>query len=260
MNGVDLFYCDLGSGTPVLFIHGFPLTGGIWNYQAEALRSRARVIVPDLRGFGRSAVTPGPYSMDLFAHDMKCLLDELGIGKAVLAGISMGGYISFAFYRLFPSRVQALVLLDTKAGADSEEGKKGRIELARRVRSGEIEKIADEWAQRLFAPQTIKTRSGLVSTVRDAIARSSPEAIANASLAMMERPDSTPLLSGISCPVLIMVGEEDRLTPVNETRLMASHIKDARLEVIKGAGHLACLEEPDQVNSIIMKFLSDIQK
>lgn len=258
-NGFDMFYRDTGSGIPVLFIHGFPLTGDIWKYQIETLGTMARVIVPDLRGFGRSGITPGPFSMDLFARDMKGLLDELGIDKAVLAGISMGGYISFAFYRLFPARVRALVLLDTKAGADPEEGKKGRLDLARRARSGEMEAIADEWAQRLFAASTRETKPDVVLEVRNAIARSSPEAIAHASLAMMERPDSTPTLSDITCPVLIMTGEHDRLTPVEEAQAIAAKIKSSRLEVIRNAGHLSCLEAPEQVSRRMQEFLSEIQ-
>lgn len=258
INNVDLSFRDLGEGLPVLFVHGFPLTGDIWKYQADALHANARVIIPDLRGFGKSGLSGGPFTMDLFAHDLKGLLDHLGIEKAVLAGISMGGYISFAFYRLFSDRVKALMLLDTKAGADSEEGKKGRLELAQRARSGEMGKIADEWTEKLFATSTIKTKPDIVLEVRNAIFRSSPEAIANASLGMMERPDSSPVLKDITCPVLIMAGEQDRLTPVEEAKAMAAKIKGARVEVIKGAGHLSCLEAPEQVNSAMLKFLSGL--
>ena len=258
INGFDMFYRDQGNGIPLVFLHGFPLTGDIWDPQIKALSAKARVIVPDLRGFGKSGVTPGTYTMELYAQDLKKLLETIGINKAVLAGISMGGYIAFAFYRLFPSSVRALVLLDTKAGADSEEGKKGRITLAQRARSGEMDKIADEWAGRLFAPSTIKTRPEIVRTVRDGVLNTSPEAIANASLGMMERPDSTPLLGGIVCPVLIMVGEEDMLAPVEEAKAMAAKIKDARVEVIKGAGHLTCLEAPEAVNKGMLKFLSEL--
>lgn len=258
INGHNMFYREKGSGMPVLFIHGFPLTGNIWEPQMETLSAKVRVIVPDLRGFGKSGVTDGAYTMELYAKDLKKLLDTLGIEKAVLAGMSMGGYIAFTFYSMFPSIVRAMVLLDTRSGADSEEGKKGRLALAQRARNGEMNKIADEWAERLFAPSTIKTRSDVVHTVRDAVFHTSPEAIANASLGMMERPDSTSLLKDITCPVLIMVGEEDRLTPVEEAKLMASRIKNARLEIVKGAGHLTCLEAPEAVNKGILKFLSEL--
>lgn len=258
INGFNMFYREKGSGIPLLLIHGFPLTGNIWDPQIDVLSAKVRVVVPDLRGFGKSEVTEGTYFMELFAHDLKGLLDTLGIEKAVFTGISMGGYIAFAFYRLFPSSVRALVLLDTKAGADSEEGKKGRMTLAQRARHGEMDKIADEWAGRLFAPSTIKTRPEVVRTVRDGIFHTSPEAIANASLGMMERQDSTPLLRDITCPVLIIVGEEDRIVPVEEARAMAAKIKDARVEVINAAGHLTCLEAPEEVNKIMLKFLSDL--
>ena len=243
---------------PVILIHGFPLTGDIWKSQIEVLSSKARVIAPDLRGFGKSEVTDGTYFMELFAHDLKILLDELGIEKAVLAGISMGGYIAFAFHKLFPSSVRALILLDTKPGADSEQGKKGRFDLAQKARSGKMEQIADEWAGRLFAPSTTKTRPDVVRTVRDAIFHTSPEAIANASLGMMERQDSTPLLREISCPVLIMTGDHDRIAPVEEAQAMAAGIKGSRVEVIENAGHLTCLEAPEQVNSLLLDFLSRV--
>ncbi len=259
INGVDLFYRDLGNGTPVLFIHGFPLTGDIWRYQAEALSSRARVIVPDLRGFGKSGVTAGPYSMDMFARDLKGLLGALRIETAVLAGISMGGYIALSFYRLFSATVKALVLLDTRAGADSEEGRKGRMDLARRARGGEMGRIADEWIEKLFTASTITTKPDIVLKVKNAISRSAPEAIAGAALGMMERPDSTPMLRDITCPVLIMVGEQDRLTPVDDAKAMAAKIKRSRLEVIQNAGHLSCLEAPEQVNRRMQEFLSGIQ-
>lgn len=258
INGFDMFYRDQGNGIPLVLIHGFPLTGDIWDPQVKALSTKSRVIVPDLRGFGKSGVTDGTYTMELYAQDLKKLLETIGINKAVLAGLSMGGYIAFAFRRLYPTAVRGLLLLDTRAGADSEEGKKGRLALAQRARNGEMDTIADEWAGRLFAPSTIKTRPDMVHTVREAIFHTSPEAIANASLGMMERPDSTSLLKDITCPVLIMVGDEDRLTPVEEARLMASQIKNARLEIIKGAGHLTCLEAPESVNEGMLKFLSEL--
>lgn len=258
INGFEMFYRDCGSGVPVLLIHGFPLTGDMWDRQIEVLGSKTRVIVPDLRGFGRSEATDGTYLMDLFAYDLKKLLDTLGIEKAVLAGISMGGYIALAFHRMFPSCVRALVLLDTKAGADSEAGKKDRLETARRARNGEMDKIADEWAEKLFASSSIMNMPEVVRHVRDRISRTSPETIAHASLGMMERFDSTPVLKDISCPVLIIVGEKDNLIPLEESKSMAAHIKNSTVEIVEGAGHLSCLEAPAKVNSLMLKFLSDI--
>ncbi len=258
INGFSMFYRDQGGGVPVMLIHGFPLTGDIWDSQIENLSAKVRVIAPDLRGFGKSGITEGTYFMELFAHDLKELLDTLGIENAVFAGISMGGYITFTFYRMFPSYVKAMVLLDTRSGADSEQGKQGRINLAQRARNGEMDKIADEWTDKLFAPSTIKIRPDIVHTVRDGIYRTSPEAIANASLGMMERQDSTSLLHNIACPVLIIVGEKDILTPVEEAKTMAAKINGARVEVVKDAAHLTCLEAPEKVNSLMLSFLSKI--
>ena len=258
INGFDMFYRDEGTGIPLLLIHGFPLTGDIWRPQVEALSPKARVIVPDLRGFGRSGVTEGASTMDVFAGDLKSLLDGLGVEKAVIAGISMGGYVAFAFYRLYASSVRALILLDTKPGADSEQGKAGRLELARSARNGEMERIADDWAGKLFDPSMVSTNPDVVREVRGAIYRSSPEGLANASLGMMERPDSTPMLKDIDCPCLIMVGGNDTITTPREAGSMAIGIKGARAEVIKGAGHLTCLEAPEQVNGLMTSFLSGL--
>jgi len=259
INNFNMFYIEQGNGIPIVFIHGFPLSGKIWDFQTPVIESNARVIVPDLRGFGQSEFTDTEYSMELFASDIKALLDTMNIKQVVIAGISMGGYIAFAFYRLFPASVKAMILLDTRAGTDSEEGKKSRIDLARRAHNGEIEQIAEEWITKLLAPATIKSKSYVVNKLRNIITSTNPEIIARASLAMMKRQDSTTLLKDISCPVLIITGEHDRLTPIEEARAMAVSIKGARIEVIKDAGHLTCLEAPEQVNNLIMLFLSNFQ-
>lgn len=253
-----MFYTEYGSGLPVVLIHGFPLSGKIWDFQIPVVGTRARAIAPDLRGFGQSEFTDTEYSMELFAYDIKTLLDTLNIKNAVLAGISMGGYIAFEFYRLFPASVKAMILLDTRAGTDSEEGKKARINLAMRARNGEIEQITEEWIDKLLASATIKSNKTIVERLRNIIGSTNPETIARVSLAMMKRRDSTMMLRDISCPVLILVGEQDKLTPVEESKAMASMINGARIEVIKEAGHLTCFEAPEQVNNSILSFLSEL--
>ncbi|MGB9734884.1 MAG: alpha/beta fold hydrolase [bacterium] len=260
INGFNMFYKEHGEGNvPVLFIHGFPLSADIWDEQINEIGAKTRVICPDLRGFGRTAFTDVSYSMELFASDLKSLIDTLNIKKIILAGLSMGGYIAFSFYKLFPSSVHAMVLLDTRAGSDTEEGKKNRVLLAQRARNGEKDRIADEWVEKLLAPETIKTKHHVVSKVREIILNTPSETIARVSLAMMERQDSTELLKDITCPTLVVVGEKDRLTPVEEARSMASRIKNAKLEVINNAGHLTSMEAPEQLNKVLLAFLSDLR-
>lgn len=259
INGFNMFYKEQGTNNvPVLFIHGFPLSSDIWDEQLNTLSNKTKVIAPDLRGFGKSEFTDVLYSMELFAYDLKSLLDSLNIKKVILAGLSMGGYIAFSFYRLFQTSVYAMMLIDTRAGADNEVGKKNRILLAQRARMGEKEKIVNEWVEKLLSSQTIKTKHDIVSKIRQIIFDTQSETIARVSLAMMERHDSTSLLKDITCPTLVMVGEEDKLTPVEEARLMASQIRNAKLEIIKHASHLTCIESPEQVNKALIKFLSDL--
>jgi len=258
LNGVEIAYTDQGQGTPILFIHGYPLSKTMWEPQVKGLSSSFRVITLDLRGHGESDAPLWLYTMELFADDLRALLDYLSIDQVVLTGFSMGGYITFAFYRKYRNRVKALVLADTRPQADSPEGKQGRFKSAQMAYKEGAGPIADAMVPKLLTPQSVQSRPDLVQIVRRAIAGTPVAGIVGDLMAMAERPDSVPLLSEIICPTLILVGEQDGLTPPADAKLMAEKIKKAQLEIIPSAGHLSNLEQPDHFNKAVRRFLESL--
>jgi pimeloyl-ACP methyl ester carboxylesterase len=256
-----LFFQDEGAGTTMVLLHAFPLSGEMWRPQIEALRSRSRLIVPDLRGFGRSDSPDDPApSLDRMASDVIALLDELEIERFVLCGLSMGGYLSFALLRrLEKDRALGLVLCDTRAKADSEEGRRNRLamaELAEREGSGPVA----EAMTKLIGETTRRTDPDLWERVRALIRSNGGKGIAAAQRAMAARPDSTPLLSELTMPGLVLVGEEDVLTPPDEARRMADALPDSRFHLVPKAGHLSNLEAPDEFNARLAAFLNEIEE
>lgn len=249
-------YLDTGAGRPVVLLHGFPLTREMWNRQIPLLAQRCRVIAPDLRGFGASPAAPGAISMSTYAADVAALLDDLGIDEPVaLAGFSMGGYAAFAFLRDFPARLGALALIDTKATADTPAARQGRGEMADRVVAGGAEVIADAMIGKLLSAQALEAQQAVKDEAYAMMQRQSPAAIAQALLAMAERPDSTPLLSGIEVPTLVIVGEKDEIATLEESRQMAAAIPGAAIVEIGGAGHLTPMEAPQQVNAALAEWV-----
>jgi 3-oxoadipate enol-lactonase len=257
-DGFRMHYEVKGAGTPVLFIHGYPFDSSMWQPQAAALAGEARMIMPDLRGFGQSEVTAPPYSMDRFADDLRELLDQMGIERAVLAGLSMGGYIAFAFYRKAPERVRALALLDTRPQPDSPEGREGRKKAAETARSEGAAAIAKGLIPKLFSPKTLESEAPVVGQVRQMMERQPVDGIVGALAAMADRPDSTPTLTEITCPTLILVGADDVLTPPDASREMHAAIRGSQLEIIPDAGHLSTMEQAERVNAILSDWLRHV--
>jgi 3-oxoadipate enol-lactonase len=255
----EMAYDDTGGeGTPLLLIHGFPLDRTMWAPQLHALAPAARVIAPDLRGSGESALPPGRVTMETYAEDLRGLLDALGIPRAVVAGLSMGGYIAFAFYRLFAERVRALILTDTRPQPDSSEGKKGRDENAALARDKGAGAIADRMLPKMLTPQTLAQRPELAAAVRALMARQPVPGIVAALMAMKDRPDSTPTLAQISVPTLVVGGAEDTLTPPKDAQAMSDAIRGARLVTIPGAAHLSNYEQPEAFNRAVAEFLKTL--
>lgn len=258
IDDLEMEYIDQGSGLPIVLIHGFPLNKNMWVHQIDALSQGFRVIAPDLRSHGESASVPGPNLMEVLAYDVRRLLDYLNIDQAVLCGFSMGGYVSFPFYARYPERVKALVLADTRPQPDSPEAKKGRYDLADVARKEGAGAIADRLVPRLLSQNAVQGRPDLVESVRKIITGNPALGITADLVGLAERLDSVPLLSQIACPTLIVVGEEDVLTPPAESQLMAQHIKGAKLHTIPGVGHLANMEKPEEWNRIAREFLSSV--
>lgn len=254
VNGMTLAFNDQGTGFPLVFLHAFPLNRSMWVDQEKTLSSRFRVVTIDLRGHGESDAPLWHYSLDQAADDVCGLLDHLSIRQAILVGLSMGGYLAFAFYRKYAERVNGLILADTRAQADTEDGKRARFEMAQIAYKQGPSAIADIMIPKLLSPATIETRPELVQRVRTMIEGNQVSGIAGDLMAMAERPDSIPFLQQIRCPTQIIVGELDGPTPPADARLMAERIPHACLAVIPGAGHLSNLEQPEVFNEAIRSF------
>lgn len=251
INGIALAYRDTGSGLPIVFLHAFPLNRTMWAQQEAALSPHYRIVTIDLRGHGESDAPLWHYSLDQAAEDVRALLDHLSIRQAVFVGLSMGGYILFAFFRKYAERVKGLVLADTRAQADTPEGKEGRFQMAQTSYKKGPAAVADIMIPKLLSPATIRTKPEIVQRVRMMIEGNQVSGIAGALMAMAERPDSIPLLKQIRCPTHIIVGELDQATPPADAALMADQIPGARLAVIPGAAHLANLEQPELFTQIV---------
>jgi pimeloyl-ACP methyl ester carboxylesterase len=257
LEGLEIGYDEGGSGTPVLFIHGFPHNRTLWTPQLQSLPVHARCIAADLRGFGESSVVP-PYSMDQYADDLIGLLDVQHIDKAVVVGLSMGGYVAFACWRRHPSRVRGLVLANTRAGADGEEARQKRRSLMIVAREQGSSAIADSMITGMLGKTTRNRRPEITNDVHRMIASSPVEGVVGALQALMDRPDSTPTLATIDVPTLIVTGDEDAIIPVSESESMHAAIRGSTLEVIAGAGHLTNLERPAAFNHVVTEFMAKL--
>lgn len=259
INGIDMEWREQGEGTPIVFIHGFPFNSAMWGPQLAHLPRGWRGIAPDLRGFGASRGGPEDvYPMELFARDVAALLDHLGEERVVVCGLSMGGYIAFEFMRLFPERVRALVLCDTRAGADSEDARTGRERQAKRVLEDGVSQVIDAMLPRLISMSTRYGQPGVLELVRAMMKETPPETMARALLGMAARRDSEPLLRTIEVPALVVVGAEDAITSRGQAEFLARGIRGARLETIENAGHLPNLEQTETFNRILHTFLAGL--
>jgi pimeloyl-ACP methyl ester carboxylesterase len=258
VKGINLAVEMWGWGTPVLFIHGYPLNRHIWKPQLRGLADDARLIAVDLCGHGDSQSVPGTYSMDSLAEDCRDLLDALEVTEPlVLCGLSMGGYVAFAFYRKYPERVAGMILAATRAGADSPEGKLNRDKAADLARQGGPGAIAESMLPRMLSPKTYNERPELARTVWEIMVSTSLDGILGDLAGMKHRSDSTPILARIDKPALILYGSDDQLIPLNDAITMRAGIRGAQLVVLPDAGHLLNLEQPEAFNEAVRKFLKE---
>jgi pimeloyl-ACP methyl ester carboxylesterase len=244
----------------VLFVHGFPHARGLWAPQLAGLPGLApgwRLVAPDLRGFGDSDVR-GPYTMDQYADDLAALLDHLGIARAVVVGLSMGGYVALALWRRHAPRVRALVLADTRAGADAPAARERRHATIALARERGAAAVAEAQIDGALGATTRETRPELVARLRALMAAAPVDGIVGALEAMMARPDSSPTLETITVPTLVVVGLEDVLTRPSEARSMAAAIGGARLAEIERAGHVSSFERPTAFNDVLARFLGEL--
>jgi pimeloyl-ACP methyl ester carboxylesterase len=256
----EISYVDRGAGTPVLLVHGFPLDHTMWEAQIAALSSQARVIAPDLRGFGQTPLAPGDaergISMEAYADDLAELLDKIAVREpVVLVGFSMGGYVAWQFVRKHGGRLRALIQCDTRAQADTEEARSGRLKMAENVAVWGSGRVAEMMGPKLFAPATFENKPGVVAAVRAVVERTPPAGIAAAQRGMAARSDVTDLLPTIKLPTLVLVGELDVISPPAEMKEIADAIPGAQYVVIPRAGHMTTMEEPEAVNDALLEFV-----
>jgi len=243
----------------LLLIHGFPLDGSSWQPQVEGLSSVAGVLAPDLRGFGTDRrELPYAMTMEAYAVDLMALLDERGIERAVLCGLSMGGYVAMAFAQRWPQRVQGLILSNTRSTADTDEGKAAREQTAVDAMAKGPAVIARAMIPKVLSEQTRRTQPEVAERIEAIMARQRPEAIAAASRGMALRPDRTQVLRGFNKPALIITGSDDALMPLPTSEALHAAIPSSRLAVIEGAAHLSNVEAPEQFNAEVQRFLGQL--
>jgi len=258
LNGIQLGYDEAGEGPPVLLIHGFPLCRRMWDPQMQALAAAGfRAVAPDLRGFGESEPGTEAGSTDLLADDLIALLDHLGIRKAVVAGMSMGGYVMLNLLARYPQRFSAACFIVTRADADDETARGKRNHLIAEVDAGRPGAVPDAFTPLLFADQAVADRSGLVEKVHAWMAAASSPGLVLGLEAIRDRGDSSALLPRLSIPVLVMGAREDKAIPPEKSTDLAEHIPGARLCMLSDAGHMANIEQPDAFNSALLDFLGD---
>ena len=257
VNGVHFQVFDAGSGPTILFVHGFPLDHTMWHAQLEEFSKTHRVIAPDLRGFGGTDGGLYSISMEQFADDLAAILETLQVvGPIIFCGLSMGGYIGWQFVQRHPDRLSKLIVCDSRAGADTAEAAANRLRMADIVLREGSEAIAWAMMPKLFARCSSAHCPHVIASVRAMVLNTDPRSIAAAHRGMAIRPDATALLPRIHCPTLILVGEYDQISTHVDMKSLADALPNATFRLIKDAGHMAPMEQPEAVNTVIRQFIS----
>jgi pimeloyl-ACP methyl ester carboxylesterase len=252
---VELTFDERGSGRPLVLLHAFPLSSAMWS----GLDLPCRVVAPDQRGFGRTPLGQDPPSLGACADDVVALLDRLGLERVVLGGLSMGGYVAMELLRRAPERVEALVLADTKAQADTPEQREARLRVASGAERDGTAGLADTMLPALLGSTSLASRPDVVARVRDWVDAAAPATVAWASRAMAGRPDSFDVLRETGVPALVVVGEQDVLSPVAQAQSMADALPQGRLAVVPEAGHLSAVEDPQAFRAVVTGFLEELE-
>ncbi|KZB79999.1 alpha/beta fold hydrolase [Amycolatopsis regifaucium] len=259
LDGISVAYDDLGTGLPLVLVHGHPFNRTMWRPQAERFgREGYRVVTADLRGYGETTVVPGKTGLDVFAADIARLADHLGLDRFVLGGLSMGGQIVMEFQRTYPDRVAGLLLADTSPQEETEEGKRVRNAMADRVLAEGIGPYADEVLTKMVSPTNVRTQPDVAAHVLRMMRTTPREGAAAALRGRAERPDYRETLAKVTVPSLIVVGTEDEYTPVSDAELMHELIPGSTLAVIEGAAHMPNLEREAEFNAVFARFLKEI--
>jgi len=259
VNNFDLFYDDVGEGNvPVIFVHGFPFDKSMWQGQLDFLQSAYRVIAFDIRGFGKSTDENSSLSIDLFTDDLIAFMDQLNIEKAVICGLSMGGYITLNAYQRFPDRFEALILADTQCIADTPEVKEKRYEAINDIEVNGVANFNESFIKKVFYKDSFTNKKEQVEELRSVVFSNPEHLIQRGLAAIAERSETCSTLDKITIPTLIICGKEDSVTPLAQSEAMKKAISGATLKVIENAGHVSNLEQADEFNKHLSDFLKAI--
>lgn len=254
IRGIQLNYDDQGSGDPIVFVHGHPFDHSMWKYQVPRFSKEYRLIMPDLRGYGKTGVTPDRVMLDEMALDILHLLEALSIDSAIFCGLSMGGQIVLDFYRLFPHKVKALIIVDSDARGETPESYRQRLEKAESILKTGMKQHTDDTIHQYIAAASMANKP-MYSHLYEMMSTTQAIGAAAAHRGRAERRDHLAILPSVHIPTLILVGDEDYFTPLPIARLMSDTIPEAQLAVIAGAGHLPNMEASDIFNEILFDFL-----
>jgi pimeloyl-ACP methyl ester carboxylesterase len=254
-----IFYRLTGAGQALVLLHPYPTNHNFWNQIVPGLAGRYRLLVPDLRAHGASEPGEGPATMEKHAEDLSRLCRAAGFERAIFAGVSIGGYILFEFWRRYREKIQALILCDTKASADSNEARTSRLQIAHAVEREGPDAYLDSMVPKLLGTSTVRNRADLVAEARGMMAVMRAESIAAALRGMAVRPDSMAVLGAVTMPTLIMVGEEDTLTPPSDAEAMHNGIRNSQLLKIAAAGHYTPFEQPEASLRAMRRFLDSVR-
>jgi 3-oxoadipate enol-lactonase len=258
-NGITMCFDDFGKGqTPIIFIHGFPFDKSSWAPQMAFMRKTQRVIAYDIRGFGATTLGTAKPSMRTYADDLVKFMDNMGIPKAIVCGLSMGGYILFNAVQRYPERFKALILCDTQTIADTEEAKKKRQQTIELIKTDGLATFTEGVVKNVFCAESRIHKTEAIAKTKDIILSTPKETIIAGLTALAERPDMTASLKGIKIPTLIICGKEDSMTPTNQAEALHIAIKNSVLQIIEKAGHLSSLEQPDVFNRHLAGFVATL--
>lgn len=259
VNNFNLSYDDVGEGNiPVIFLHGYPFDKTMWQTQFDALSSSNRLIACDIRGFGKSKDEASPLSIDLFANDLVDFMDKLNIDKAIICGLSMGGFIALNALKRSPNRFEALILCDTQCIADTIEVMSKRHRIIEEIKMDGVKDFNEGFIKSVFHKDSLTNKVDLVSQLRAVVFSNSQHIIIEGLAALAQRSETCSTLSDISIPTLIICGRVDEVTPLAQSEFMNKNIKGSVLKVIENAGHVSNLEEPAEFNKYLSEFLTNL--
>jgi len=259
VNNITISYNEAGEGSiPILFLHGYPFDKSMWKGQLDSLKTSNRVIAIDIRGFGKTIDEKSILSIDLFGEDLIALMDKLVIEKAIICGLSMGGFIALNLMKKNPNRFEALILCDTQCIADTVEIKDNRYTTIEQIKIDGTDKFNEKFINSVFHPESLTNKIELVETLRSVVCANSKEIITAGLIALAERSETCSILDTIRIPTLIICGRQDEVTPLEQSQFMHEHIKGSILKIIEHAGHVSNLEKPDEFNKYLLDFLNSL--